>query len=188
MQIKHGSQKMIVREIRGRLRKRNGKWTTVRLWSSLLDATRYPGRELLELYGRRWEHEITYKELKRELRDSVLLNAHTVETARQEIVSCANWLQRWHRSLCWKSLSPKTLHMVRALWYVLALGDGILLAWQIRALMRRLLRYVAAQNSEKRRDRSCPRAVRQPVSSWARLLENSQDKGPFHYVIDKIIQ
>ena len=78
---------MIVREIRGRLRRRNGKWTTVRLWTSLLDASRYPARELLQLYGRRWEHEITYKELKRELRDSVLLNAHTVETARQEIVA-----------------------------------------------------------------------------------------------------
>ena len=87
VEIKHGKQKMIVREIRGRLRKRNGKWTTVRLWTSLLDASRYPARELLQLYGRRWEHEITYKELKRELRDSVLLNAHTVETARQEIVA-----------------------------------------------------------------------------------------------------
>jgi hypothetical protein len=78
--------------------------------------------------------------------------------------------------------------MVRALWYVLALGDGILLAWQIRALMRRLLRHVAAQNSEKRRDRSCPRAIRQPVTRWPRLLENSQDNGPFQYVIEEIIE
>jgi putative transposase len=87
VEIKHQSEKMIVREIRGRVRKRNGHWTTVRLWTSLLDARRYPARELLELYGRRWEHEITYRELKRELREGVLLNAHTVETARQEIVA-----------------------------------------------------------------------------------------------------
>ena len=78
--------------------------------------------------------------------------------------------------------------MVRALWYVLSVGDGILLAWQIRAIMRRLLRFVAAQKSHKRRDRYCPRALRQPVTGWPRLLENSQHKGPFRYAIEKIIE
>ena len=38
----------------------------------------------------------------------------------------------------------------------------------------------------KRRRRTCPRAVRQPVTSWPRLLENSQLKGELEYVIDPL--
>jgi hypothetical protein len=47
-----------------------GAFTTVRLWSSLLDWQRYAARELLSLSGRRWEQEIFCKELKVDIRST----------------------------------------------------------------------------------------------------------------------
>ena len=35
----------------------------------------------------------------------------------------------------------------------------------------------------KRRPRSCPRAVRQPVKGWPRLLHNQSVEGPLHFTI-----
>jgi hypothetical protein len=60
----------MVREIRGRVQRRSGGWTPVRLWTSLLDAHHHPASRLLALYAQRWEVEITIKELKIEMRGS----------------------------------------------------------------------------------------------------------------------
>lgn len=87
VEIKFGKEGLVVREIRGRVCRRNGKWVSVRLWTSLLDCGQYPACELMELYGQRWEHEITYKELKRQLKGSLLLHSQTVPTAGQEVLA-----------------------------------------------------------------------------------------------------
>ena len=42
---------------------------------------------MIELYARRWEHELYYRELKRQLRQSEVLQSHTVETGAQEIAA-----------------------------------------------------------------------------------------------------
>lgn len=72
-----------VREIRVRVGRRGHRAKEVRLWTSLLDARRAPARELAELYARRWEHELYYRELKRQLRKTDVLQSHTVETGRR---------------------------------------------------------------------------------------------------------
>src|ERR1035441_2930218 len=55
----------LMREILGRVQRgRSGAFTTVRLWTTLLEWRRYPAGELLALYARRWEQELFYKELK----------------------------------------------------------------------------------------------------------------------------
>lgn len=77
------AKKLVVREIQGRVRKAGGAWTSVRLYTSLLDAKAHPARVLLELYARRWEHELAYKELKLEPRRTPLLASHTPATAAQ---------------------------------------------------------------------------------------------------------
>ena len=59
-----GTQTVRVREVRGRVRRPGGKWSEVRLWTSLLDGKAHPALELLALYARRWEQEIAYRELK----------------------------------------------------------------------------------------------------------------------------
>ena len=48
-------QTLVVREIRGRVRRPGGAWSEVRLWTSLLDAKVHPALKLLGLYARRWE-------------------------------------------------------------------------------------------------------------------------------------
>ena len=64
VEIEVEGQRIQLREIRGRVRRPGGKWSEVRLWTSLKDWRKSPAVELLALYGRRWEVEVFYKELK----------------------------------------------------------------------------------------------------------------------------
>ena len=71
----------------------------------------------------------------------------------------------------------KTLVMVRSLWLVLAAGNGIISGKQASALTERVMALLADATLPERRKRSCPRKIRQPVSSWTRLTENSCEIG-----------
>jgi hypothetical protein len=71
----------------------------------------------------------------------------------------------------------KTLEAVRGLWRFLEVSEGILTPDQARKVVRRTMRQIAEMAIPKRRQRSCPRALRQPVSSWPRLLKNSYQQG-----------
>ena len=44
-------------------------------------------RAWIELYGRRWEHEICYKKLKINLRGGSVLHSHRPETSAQEVAA-----------------------------------------------------------------------------------------------------
>ena len=87
MEIRSGKKRMLVREISGRVRRGNGSWSEVRLWTSLLDWKKHPASELLALYARRWEQESFYRELKVDMRSSPLVQSHTPLTAAQEIAA-----------------------------------------------------------------------------------------------------
>ena len=76
-----------LREIRVRVQRAGHRAQELRLWTSLLDPRSAPAQELIELYARRWEHELYYRELKRQLRKSEVLQSHTVETGAQEIAA-----------------------------------------------------------------------------------------------------
>ncbi|MEU9175251.1 IS4 family transposase [Streptomyces sp. NPDC048420] len=56
-----------------------------RLITSLLDADRYPARELIEIYHRRWEAETCYFSLKSTLLDGRILRSRTVPGIEQEL-------------------------------------------------------------------------------------------------------
>jgi hypothetical protein len=56
----------------------------------------------------------------------------------------------------------------------------------VRLLVRRALRQLADMAIPKRRARSCPRALRQPVSSWPRLRKNTYRHGPVQYTVGVI--
>lgn len=60
------------REIRVRLHRKGFRSTELRWWTSLLDPVTAPAEELAELDARRWEHELVYRELKRQLRKNGL--------------------------------------------------------------------------------------------------------------------
>ena len=197
VEIRSGKDQLRVREIQGQVRPAGGKGRRVRLWTSLLDWRRYPARELLELYGRRWEQEGFYHELKVDLRSTNLLRSHTPETAAQEIAA----LVLAHALLVEERLQTaqkqpvevlrisfaKTLAMVRSLWSFLDCAEGLLSERQIRLLVRRALRQLAREAIPKRRSRSCPRKIRQPVRSWPRLLKNTYRNGPVDFNILSVI-
>ena len=80
-------ERLPLREIRGRVRRPGGKGSEGRLWTRLKDWKKCPAGELLALYGRRWEHEIYYQELKVDRRSAELRKSHTEVTAAQEITT-----------------------------------------------------------------------------------------------------
>lgn len=193
VEIVQGKTKRLVREVRGQVRRGRRQWTQVRLWTDLLDWKKHPAHELLALYAKRWEHEIFYKELKVNMRGTPLLNSHTPLTAGQEVAALilAYAILVDQRIIAGKIGQVdvlqisflKTLELVRGLWQFLEVTEGILSADQVRKVIRRTMRLIAEMVLPKRRQRSCPRKVRQPVSSRPRLLKNTYKKGPAEYKI-----
>jgi len=191
-----GNQRIIVewlqlREIRARVQRPGFRALELRLWTSLLDPDSAPAMELIELYARRWEHELYYRELKRQLRKSSVLQSHTLETGAQEIAALvlASALLARQRASAAGGQTPvlrvsfiKTLELMRPLWLTLALGGDLLSPRQKQQLTERFLeragRYVTRP---RKHPRSCPRAVRRPVSRWPRLLQNQSRQGPVRF-------
>jgi hypothetical protein len=187
----------LVREIAGRvLRNGRGPATTVRLWTSLLDWRAHPAAELLALYARRWEQEMFYKELKVDMRSTPHLKSHTPMTAIQEI---AAMILAYSVLVDYRVEAAtlgevgvlrisfmKTLQVVQRLWQFLEVSADMLTREQVRVIVRRSLRQIADMAIPKRRQRSCPRALRQPVSSWPRLRKNTYRKGIIEYSVNSI--
>jgi hypothetical protein len=197
VEIASGEKKRQVRELLARVQRgKGGAFTTVRLWTSLLDWRRYPAQELLAQYGRRWEQEIFYKELKVDMRSMPCLQSHTPLTAMQEIAALilAYAVLVDYRIEAAKVGEVgvlrisflKTFELVQGLWQFLEVSADLLGPDKIRLVVRRTLRQIAEVAIPKRRQRSCPRALRQPVSSWPRLRKNTYQNGPVEYSVGKI--
>jgi len=75
----------------------------------------------------------------------------------------------------------KLLELLRPLWLVLALGDDLLQDWQKEKLTERFYEQARGCLAPRRRQRSCPRKVRQPVSGWPRLLINESSTEPITF-------
>jgi hypothetical protein len=197
VEIGSGEKTRQVREILARVQRGGGgAFTTVRLWTSLLDWQRFRAAELLAMYGKRWEQEIFYKELKVDMRSTPLLQSHTALTAMQEIAALilAYAVLVDYRIQAAKVGEVgvlrisflKTLYEIQGLWRFLEVSADLLGPEKIRLLLRRTLRQIAEAAIPKRRKRSCPRALRQPVSSWPRLRKNSYRNGPIQYAVGEI--
>lgn len=197
VEIGLGEKTRQVRELLARVQRGGGgTFTTVRLWTSLLDWQRCPAQAVLALYGKRWEQEIFYKELKVDMRSPPLLQSHTPLTAMQEmaalILAYAVWVDYRIEAAKLGEVGVrrirllKTLDEVQGLWRFLEVSADLLGPDKIRLLLRRTLRQIAEAAIPKRRKRSCPRALRQPVRSWPRLRKNSYRNGPIEYTVGEI--
>ena len=185
------TQWLEVREIRVRVQRPGHRAQELRLWTSLRDPKSAPAQELIELYARRWEHELYYRELKGQLRKSEVLQSHTLETGAQEIAAIvlASALLARERARAATGPTPvlrvsfiKTLELLRPLWLTLALGGDLLSARQKQQLSERFLeRAGRLVTRQRKKPRSCPRAVRQPVSGWPRLRRNQSSEGPVRF-------
>jgi hypothetical protein len=188
VEIRCGKSKRLVREIVGTVGRGNQTAVTVRLWTSLLDWRKHPAGELLALYARRWEQEVFYKELKVDTRSTPRLRSHTPLTAAQEVAALilAYTVLVDHRLAAASAGEvgvlrisfSKTLQTLQGLWKFLELSSDLLTPGKIRLVVQRALRMIAEMAIPKRRQRTCPRALRQPVSSWPRLVKNTYRHGP----------
>lgn len=193
VEIRAGKNKRLVREIVGQVKHERGPVTTVRLWTSLLDWREHPATELLALYARRWEQEIFYKELKVDTRSTPRLQSQTPLTGAQEIAALilAYAVLVDHRIAAaqvgevgvLRISFLKTLEALRGLWQFLQVTSDLLSAKEVTLVVQRTMRQLADMAIPKRRQRSCPRALRQPVSSWPRLRKNTYRRGPVVYSV-----
>jgi hypothetical protein len=197
VEIRSGKKHRLMREIVGRVQRGGrGAATTVRLWTTLLDWRQHPAVELLALYARRWEQEIFYKELKVDMRSTPCLQSHTPLTAIQEIAALilayAVLVDYRIEAAAIGEVGVlrisfiKTLQVVQGLWQFLEVSSDLLTPAQVRLVVRRSLRRIADMAIPKRRQRSCQRALRQPVSSWPRLRKNTCRKGPLEHFVERI--
>ena len=196
VEIRSGRQTMQGREIRGRVGRGHSRASEVRLWTSLRDWRAHPAAVRLALYGRRWEHEGFYRELKVDLRGAEWVQSHTPETAAQEIAAfLLGYAMRVEHRMQAAAAGEvpvlrisfrQTLAVVRTLWTTLALTGDLLSQAEKRLVVQRALDQLAAQVSAPRRSRSCPRAVRQPVGSWPRLKRNTYQKDPVCITVTRI--
>jgi hypothetical protein len=181
-----------VREIRVRVGRPGAPSHELRLWTSLSDPRTAPALELAQLYARRWEHELYFREVKRELRKSAVLQSHTVETAAQEIAALvlASAVLAIERARAAAGEAPvlrvrfsKVLHVVRSIWLMLGPFDDLITDRQKDQIVRRGYTLMRQGLTAKRRPRSCPRAVRQPSKRWPRLMNTQSVQGAFEFKI-----
>jgi hypothetical protein len=189
-----GKLQFRVREIRGTVIGRGAKRTSLRLWTSLLDPKLYPALELLQIYVQRWEHEISFRELKIHLQGGTPLQSYTPETGRQEIAALliAQAMLADLRIEAGRAGNIpvlrisflKVLQHVCSLWEVFTWGQGVLTEKQKKSFVLGMYRSIRRQCTPPRRARSCPRKVRQPVCPWPRKLKNGgSTHGDFRYEI-----
>jgi hypothetical protein len=133
-----------------------------------------------------------YRELKRQLRKSDVLQSHTPETGAQEIAALvlASALLAQERIRAADGEVPvlrvsfaRVLRVTNAMWLAVELGDGVLTAQQIDAILTRGYARMRQYLTPVRRPRSCPRAVRQPVTGWPRLLEPHSIEAPLEFTV-----
>ncbi len=182
-----------VREITCRVGRAGHRAHTLRLWTTLLDPATAPALDLAPLYAQRWEQELYFREVKREVRGTALVQSHTVETAAQEIAALilASAILAGERvraaadgHVPVRRVSfPKLLAWVRATWLTLAHADDLFTPAQRATFLERMSAQMGHCLTKPRRSRSVPRAVRQPVRHWPRVLATASIEGPLQFEI-----
>ena len=178
---------LVVREIKATLRRPGYRSVKLRLWTSLLHPLQAPAAEWVKLYASRWEQELYFRELKKELDVNDLLRSQTLETAAQEVatriigsslVAGERAKLRPGEELCHRISFRKTWETLAPLWLTLLLGADILSEEQKQALCERFYDLAARRAMNKRRHRSCPRVLRRPIQSWPRKRNQKESNGP----------
>lgn len=183
---------LTVREIQVRVGRPGHRATVLRLWTSLTDPRTAPALDLARLYAQRWEHELYFREVKHHLRRTAVLQSHTVETAAQEVAALvlASALLAIERASAADGELPvlrisfaKMLPIVEGMWFTLEIAAPVLTEDQTHFILTHMYERMRRHITPKRRARSCPRAVRQPVSRWPRVMTNMSLEGPFEFTV-----
>jgi hypothetical protein len=181
-----------VREIRVRVGRPGHRAHDLWLWTDLLDPTTAPALELAQLYARRWEHELYFRELKRVVRKTDVLQSHTVITGAQEIAALvlasavlADERRRAAGAMPVLRVSVSKLleRCIKPMWFYLDIAPDLLTERQITEIVRRSYARARESLTAPRRARTCPRAVRQPIQAWPRLLQADSTTGDIRFQI-----
>lgn len=177
-----------VREIRVRVGRKGHRSHELRLWTSLVDPQAAPALELARVYASRWEHELYFREIKQQLRRTAVLQSHTVETGAQEIAALvlASAVLAIERARAANGTIPvlrvsfgHVLNAVRGMWLFFGPFNDLMTEPLKTRIVRRGYRLMRAGLTAPRRSRTCPRAVRQPVTRWPRLMRPESIEGPW---------
>ena len=183
---------MKVREIRATLQRRGHRDVHIRLLTTLMDCDKFPARELIALYASRWEQELYFRELKRELAINDLLRSQTVETAAQEVAAMiigSSLIAQERASLkpgeelCHRISFIKVWETLEPLWLTLMLGADILSEEQKQQLTDRFYWLASTRKMAKKRVRACPRVLRQPNQPWPRKKDQQNSTAPLEITI-----
>jgi len=186
-----------VREIKATIRRRGFRTVRLRLWTSLLEPAQAPARELVSLYATRWEQELYFRELKRELHINDLLRSQTVETAAQEVAAMiigSSLIAHERAKLPAGEILQSRLSLVKVwetlepLWLTLLLGADLLTEDQKQNLCARFYGLASRRAMAKKRSRSCPRVMRQPRQPFPRKKNEQGSMTPREIQIDPSFQ
>jgi len=181
-----------VREIQATLQRPGYRSVRLRLWTSLRDWQQYPAQDLVQLYATRWEQELYFRELKRELKFNNLLRSQTPETAAQEVVAMIigssliaeeRTKLKPGQALSHRISFIKVWETLEPLWLTLLLGADILTEAQKQQMCERFYALAATRCVAKKRSRSCPRVLRQPQQAWPKKRNQTSSQGPLEISI-----
>ena len=181
-----------IREIRVQVGRKGFRRHELRLCTSLLDHRHAPALELATLYAMRWEHELYFREAKCVLRQTDVLQSHTVETGAQEIAAIilATALLARERARAANGQVPVlrvkfgvVLAIVRSMWFYLGPLEDLLTARQKEQVVKRGETLMRRCLTGTRRSRTNPRAVRQPIRGWPRLQQTHSVEGPLQFKV-----
>jgi hypothetical protein len=183
---------LVVREICVQVGRKGFRRQALRLCTSLLDPRQAPALPLAQLYATRWEEELYFRNVKRVLRRTDLLLSHTEDTAAQEIAAIilGTAILARERAQAANGQVPVSqikfgvlLAIVRSMWFSLDVLDDILTEEQKQRLVARSQALMRRALVGKRRSRTNPRAVRQPVRQWPRLMRTNSIEGPLQFKV-----
>jgi hypothetical protein len=181
-----------VREIRVQVGRKGFRQHQMRLCTSLMDHRTAPALELTQLYATRWEHELYFRNVKRVLRQTDVLQSHTVETGAQEIAAMllVTALLARERARAANGHVPVlrikfgiVLAIVRSMWFCLGPIEDLLTEKQKAQVVARGQALMRRSLTGRRRSRTNPRAVRQPVTRWPRLMQTNSIEGPIQFKV-----
>ena len=181
-----------IREIRVEVGRKGFRQHALRLGTSLLDYRTAPALELAQLYATRWEHEVYFRETKRILRQTDVLQSHTLVTAAQELAAIvlATAMLARERARAAHGQVPVLrvkfgvlLAVVRSTWFYLGPCEDLLTERQKQQIVQRGHALMRRCLTAPRRSRTNPRAVRQPVRKWPRLMQTHSVEGPLQFKV-----
>lgn len=183
---------LTVRELRVRVGRPGHRSHELRLWTTLMHPRTAPALDLARLYASRWEHELYFRAVKRQLRRSAVLQSHTVETGAQEIAALvlASAVIATERARAANGQVPalrvrfgQVLHVVRGMWLFFGPFADVFTEAQKTQVLRRGYALIRRSLTAPRRPRSCLRAVRQPMKAWPRTMEAQSVTAPFQLAV-----